>query len=61
MHILISIILFIGGLMLLNLLINKIMPLEDYPITHPIRIVGYLLFILFLLSTVTALSSLGGG
>ncbi|MGD7044490.1 hypothetical protein [Jeotgalibacillus proteolyticus] len=52
-----SIILFIGGLVLLNLLINRVLPLDEYPVSHPTRILGYAVFVIVLLSTVSVLSS----
>ncbi|TDL31781.1 hypothetical protein E2R51_11185 [Jeotgalibacillus sp. S-D1] len=53
LHWIITVSLFIGGLMLLNLVIEKIIPLSDYPYTHPLRLVSYLVFIVFVFLAVS--------
>ncbi|PPA69922.1 hypothetical protein [Jeotgalibacillus proteolyticus] len=52
LHLVISLAAFGAGLMLLNLIIELIMPLKDYYFSHPIRMLGYLVFIVFFVLTI---------
>jgi len=49
----ISISLFIAGIMLLNLLIERIIPIADFKYSHPLRLQSYAIFIAFVFLAVS--------
>jgi len=51
--IIISISIFVVGLMLLNLLIERIIPIAEYKYSHPLRLLSYAVFVIFVFLAVS--------